>query len=231
MKNINSLFQTKKINSYDIQRLETESQTTTNQDNEYDLSEEIPFICTYDYLYHGIRFQKYLEKLESIFKDGKILAGNFIPNYYPYSDNCNKGEYVSLLKNLRDNIIEYDTFIESNISLLITPAVNAIVTKYIPYEEWNKIQKEKIPLKNLYSYLRGECLVKDYVSIDYVKAIGVPYQKLLFQNKKDYADKLIIDIQTLMEKYKIYLPIVDISRYNRILVNINKDKKRKKHMI
>ena len=203
---------------YELRILESEKQKTTNQDNEYSIYDEIPFYYNRDYLYHGIRFQTHLEKLESIFKSKKILAGKFIDGYHLYSDNCNKGEYVSLLKLLRDTNIEYEEFIESTISLLITPAVNAIETKYISYNLWLRIQKESLKLKNIYSYMRGECLKKDFIPIEMVKAIGIPYQKLKDQGKEEYALTLIEDIQKLMTKHQIILPIVDTSRYNRLLV-------------
>lgn len=208
---------------YDIQKLEQEPLTTTNGLNQYDENEVIPFYYNYDYLYHGIRFQKYLEKLESIFKSRKILAGKYIEGYYSYSDNCNKGEYVSLLKYLGDNNLEYETFIESNISLLITPLCNAIETKYIRYDIWLEIKNAS--LKNIYSYMRGECFCKDFIDIDYIKAIGVPYQKLKFERNCEYADKLLKDIQELMKQYQIELPIVDTSRYNRILFPQNQENK------
>lgn len=227
MENFNSLYQSNIL--YRIKVLEGVPTTTTNQNNDYDINEEIPFKYYGDYLYHGIRFQKHLEKLENIFKIRKILAGKYISEYHFYGDNCNKGEYVSLFKWINNNIIEYETFIESNISLLITPAINAIETRYISYNDWEKIMSEKLPLKNLYSYMQGECLIKDYISLDYVKAIGVPYLKLMRQGKQEYADKLIDDIQKLMEQYNINLPIVDTSRYNYILIDTNKKLENKKN--
>lgn len=86
--------------------------------------------------YHGIRFQGYLEKLESIFKVRKILAGKYIKEYSFYDDNCNMGEYVSLLKWLGYESIEYEIIIGSNISLIITPFCNAIETKHIDFYTW-----------------------------------------------------------------------------------------------
>ena len=52
---------------------------------------------TFNYLYHGIRSPKQLEILKSIFRDNAILVGNYQKDYHPYSDNCNEGEYISLL--------------------------------------------------------------------------------------------------------------------------------------
>jgi len=204
---------TKNYIPLNIRKLELTKNDTTNQFNEYDISDELPFIYIQDYLYHGIRFQKHLEKLESILKDKKILAGIHQENYSFYSDNCNKGRFVSLLK-YTDNHLEYKTFIEENISLLVSPAIDAIITKYISYEEWLYIQTNQINLKNHYSYMHGECFVKDYIDISYIKAIGIPYYELTNQGQKEIANNLIIDINNLMIKYNIKLPLVDTSRYN-----------------
>lgn len=71
-------------------------------------------------------------------------------------------------------------------------------------------------------------MCKDFVPIEMVKAIGVPYLYLVSQGKKEYVDKLIEDIQNLMQQYNINLPIVDTSRYNLILTeNIENTKQRK----
>ena len=212
----------KKEIPYVIQELENTITTTTNQFNEYSLDEDIPFIYQYDYLYHGIRNQKYLEIFEEIFKTRKILAGKYIKNYHNYSDNCNKGEYVSLLKYSKDNYIAYQAFIEENISLLVTPAINAIETKYIDYSTWDTISKQKLSLKNLYSYMIGECLVKDYVDFSYIKAIGFPYKYLMTIKGQEYTENLLNDLYLLMHRYDITLSIVDTSKYNHpILITEN----------
>ena len=204
----------KKEIPYVIQELENTITTTTNQFNEYSLDEDIPFIYQYDYLYHGIRNQKYLEIFEEIFKTRKILAGKYIKNYHNYSDNCNKGEYVSLLKYSKDNYIAYQAFIEENISLL--------VTKYIDYSTWDTISKQKLSLKNLYSYMIGECLVKDYVDFSYIKAIGFPYKYLMTIKGQEYTENLLNDLYLLMHRYDITLSIVDTSKYNHpILITEN----------
>ena len=213
---------------YEIRKLEELPVTKTNQNHEYDDYEPESFDFISEYLYHGIRFQNYLEKLENIFKEGKILAGKYLPNYRFYDDNCNKGEYVSLLKLQGDNKLEYEVFIlENNVSLLISPICNAIETKCVSYNTWFDLQTKKYELKHLYSYMRGECMCKDSVSIDFIKAIGIPYQRLILYNKKEFADKLLEDIQSLMKQYDIHLPIVDVSRYNILLNKDNlKTKKR-----
>ena len=129
------------------------------------------------------------------------------------------GEYVSLLKLTNNNYLEYETFIEENISLLITPLVNATITKYLSYNDWLLIKERNLKLNNLYSYMQGECLVKNYIDFKYIKAIGIPYQKLIESKKEKYTNKLIEDIKKLMEQYSIKLPIVDTSRYNHIIIN------------
>lgn len=202
---------------YNIQKLEQEPIITTNQNHEYDdyKPENLDFLN--EYLYHGIRFQKHLEKLEKIFKERKILAGKYLPNYFFYSDNCNHGQYVSLLKYTSASQLEYETFILENISLLITPLCNAQETKYVDYQTWEKIQQKQNQLKHIYSYMMGEYMCKDLIPLDMVKAIGVPYRKLSLQGKEAYAIQLIDDIKKLMDKYDVYLPIVDTSRYNSII--------------
>ena len=74
----------------------------------------------------------------------------------------------------------------------------------------------------------GECLVKDYISIKYVKAIGIPYVKIIREKGKEYTDNLLNDIKLLMNKCDISIPIVDTSRYNQILVPAKKEIKTKK---
>ena len=216
---MNNITHAKKEIPYVIQELENTKMTRTNENEEYSLDDNIPFIYQYDYLYHGIRNQKYLEILEEIFKTRKILAGKYIKNYSYYIDNCNKGEYVSLLKFSINNYLSYQTFIEENISLLITPAINAIETKYIDFYTWNIIREQKLLLKNLYSYMIGECFVKDYIDFKYVKAIGFPYYYLITSKGQDYTNKLLNDLYLLIQKYNINLSIVDTSRYNHILIN------------
>lgn len=167
------------------------------------------------FLYHGIRFDESLKKLENIFKTQKILAGKYISNQYMYSDNANKGEYVSLLA-FKDNGLEYDIFIESNISLLISPLIEAYLSKYVSYDTWEKIKD--IETKNLYSYMNGEYLCKDYIPFEKVQAIGVPYHYFLLIKGKDYANQKLDEVKKLMNKHNINLPILDTSHYNEILV-------------
>ena len=191
---------------YNIQKLEQEPITTTNQNHEYDDYDIESFSFVNEYLYHGIRFQKHLEKLESIFRERKILAGKYLPNYYFYSDNCNHGEYVSLLKYTSSRKIEFETFILENISLLVTPLCNAQETKYVDYSTWLSLQEGHYNLKHIYSYMMGECMCKDHIPLEMVKAIGIPYQKLRLQGNEAYAISLIEDIKALMNKYDIHLP-------------------------
>lgn len=209
---------------YNIKKLEQEPIVTTNQNHEYDDYEPESFDFVSEYLFHGIRFQKYLEKLENIFKERKILAGKYLPNYHFYSDNCNHGQYVSLLKYNSARQLEYETFILENISLLVTPLCNAQETKYVDYQTWKKIQQEQYQLKHIYSYMMGECMCKDLIPLNMVRAIGVPYQKLCLQGKETYAIQLVEDINKLMDKYDVYLPIVDTSRYNTIIYEVEPER-------
>lgn len=178
---------------------------------------EYPHITEYDFfLYHGIRFQNHLEKLEQIFESNAILAGNYQEYYYTYSDNCNEGEYISLLgfSDYRD--LEYKTFVMPNISLVISPKCNAIKTIYLPYEEWEVISKRNP--KNRYSYAHGEYQVKQMIPIDMVKAVGLPARYLRLTNQEYLIETYKNDILELMNKYNLELPIVDTSNYNRPII-------------
>ena len=171
-----------------------------------------------NYLYHGLRFQKHLEKLESIFRCKAILAGNYLDSYYDYDDNCNDGEYVSLVGG--DYNLVYETFVMKNISLVISPKCGAIQTIYLPYDEWEQIKGRTT--KNRYSYANGEYQVKKMISLDMVRAIGLPARYLRLVGKDELIEIYITDMLELMMKYNIDLPIVDTSDYNRPLV-LSKD--------
>lgn len=174
----------------------------------------------YCYLYHGIRFQNHLEKLESIFKDKKILASKYIPNCFNYDDNCNKGEYVSLMS--YNDGIGFKTFIIENISLLVSPRCKAYLTKYVSYEIWDQIKNKNT--KNLYSYMSQEYMCKDHVPMELVKAVGVPYNYYLLKNGIEYADNILKDVKELIDKYEINIGIVDTSDFNKVLIEPEKIK-------
>lgn len=172
------------------------------------------------YLYHGIRFQKYLEKLESIFNDKKILAGKYIPNNIFYEDNCNKGEYVSLTSYHKNS--GFKEFIEKNISLLVSPKCDAYLTKYVDYEIWEQIKDKKT--KNLYSYMQNEFMCKENIPLNLVKAVGVPYKYYTLTKGIEYADNILSDVKSLIDKYNLNIGIVDTSNFNKILIEPEKNK-------
>ena len=192
-----------------LQKLDYEPvYTTENFDINYEEDEEILLKDMACFLYHGIRFQNHLEKLENIFKQQKLLAGKYIDGYYNYKDNCNMGEYVSLLQFLGFDSQEFKTFIIPNISLIVSAKCNAIRTQYVDFETWDKIREGKYDLKNIFSYMHGECMCKDYVSFEMIKAIGISFHNY----------NLIDEIENLMQNYNINLPIVDTSEHNKILI-------------
>lgn len=175
------------INPYDVFRT---YELTTNEENRImreieslDKTQVITFakehfidyepkLFEYDrLLYHGLRFQQNLEKLEGIFKERKILAGKYLDNFFNYSDNCNDGEYVSVI-NYNDSV-EFKSFISENICLVISPLCNAYKTVYVSHDIWNYIKKHNIPVKNRYSYAKHEYQVKDLIPIEMVKAVSV----------------------------------------------------------
>lgn len=171
----------------------------------------------YNFLYHGIRYHNNLEILESIFKDRAIIAGNYQKNnnYSNYSDNCNEGEYISLLAINKDYDIEYEIFIKPNITLIISPDCGAIKTIYLPYDEWEQIKRKNT--NNRYSYAHNEYQVKKMLPLSYVKAIGVPVRYLRDIFTQEEIEKYLTEILNLMNKYNINLPIVDTSAYNMSL--------------
>lgn len=175
------------------------------------------------FLYHGIRYQEHLEILENIFKEGKILAAKNIPDFpeYRFSDNCNDGEYVSLLEyNIPDYQIEWDTFIKPNVTLVVSPKCNAKQTIYVPTYQWDDIKRNYSQTKNRYSYMEGEYQVKDYIPLSMIIAIGLPYEYLVETKSEEFANKYLEDTVDLMKAYKIYRPIIDTSFFNFILTEV-----------
>lgn len=196
-----------------IVQLEEEPMITFQE--EHGITEEM---CLYEqdkFLYHGIRLGNQLEILEKILRDKKILAGKYIDGYYHYDDNCNDGEYISLI-NYSDSL-EFETFIRNNICFVINPLIEAYKTKYLQCDEWDYMKKNNLPVKNRYSYARYEYQVKDQIPLEQVRAIGISGRYLLYikltqgYEKADRYKQQIID---LLEKYSIELPIVDIDCYN-----------------
>ena len=170
----------------------------------------------HNFLYHGIRSYNPLVKLESIFKNRAILAGNYQnSNYYSYDDNCNNGEYISLASIDDDYNLTYQTFVMPNISLVISSECQAIKTIYLNYDEWEQIKD--IETKNRYSYANNEYQVKEIIALEMIKAIGLPKEYLRQTNREHLIDIYLNDILELMNKYNIDLPIVDTSNNNRSL--------------
>lgn len=177
------------------------------------------------YLYHGIRFHDQMKTLENILKNG-ILAGKHIKDYNNYSDNCNNGEYVSLLDKTSDNNLEYETFIEPNISLLVSPLCGAYKTIYVSYELWENINLHYPNLKNRYSYAFNEYQIKDRVPIELIEAIGLPYQLLVNNKNKDQAEMYKRQIIDMLNCYGIGIPIVDTSNSNQLIYKPIKKKEK-----
>lgn len=209
-----------------IALLEKEPMITFKE--EYGIDSEPGLFESDFFLYHGIRFGNQLEVLEKILKDKKILAGKYIDGYNHYYDNCNDGEYVSLIN--YSNSLEFETFIRNNICFVISPLVEAYKTKYLRSDEWNYMKKNKLPVKNRYSYARYEYQVKDQIPLEQVRAIGISGRYLLHikltqgYEMADWYKQQIID---LLEKYSIEIPIVDIDYYNTEVYLPNKEKVKK----
>ena len=157
-----------------------------------------------------------LEIIGNILKSG-ILAGKYVESYSSYSDNCNNGEYVSLLEKKIENDLEFSTFIEHNLSLVISPFCEAYKTIYVPYDVWEEINKNYHDLKNRYSYARNEYQIKDKVPVDMIEAIGLPFKHLMNSNQLEQAEKYKKEIIDMIESYKLELSIVDTSNYNKYI--------------
>ncbi len=166
----------------------------------------------YGNLYHGIRFDDNHELLASILDDEAIKCGNLTNNYYRSGgDNCNEGEYISLINYTGDYYdLEFKTFIEENVSLIISPKLNPIKCKYLPYEEWEE-RKKKLPIsKSRYSYAKNEFQYPKEIPFNYV--IGILYPFHYYVSIKGYS-KTKEDFKRLQEllreKSYSYLPILD----------------------
>lgn len=205
-----------------LQKLEEQPLYNFTEIHNLSPNEHYPIENPKCFLYHGICHGNQFEKLENIFKEKKILAGNHLPySYYiPYDDNANKGNYVSLLKYDSREDITYKIFIMPNITLIIKPINTAFQTIYVSYETWLEIQKFLPTHKNRYSYARNEYQVKDFISLEDIVAIGIPYHYLNWTNQKHLANEYQEKVSELLKKYQLSLPIVDTSWRNNILVPV-----------
>lgn len=166
----------------------------------------------YANLYHGVRFDEDHERFEQILIDEEIRCGNLTKGYYRAGgDNCNEGEYISLINYSGERYdIEFQTFVEENVAFIISPLLDPVKCKYLPFEEWDKI-KSKLPMtRQRYSYARNEFQHKERISFDYV--IGVLYPFQYYAHKKGYT-KTREDfnrVKNLLREHGYsYLPILD----------------------
>ena len=168
-----------------FQKLESSKMETFFDIHYYNrLKEDNPIYLIDHFLYHGIRFGNQLDVLESILQEQAILAGKYVKDCW-WSDNdenCNEGEYVSLIDVDGEYSLGYKTFVLPNISFVISPYCNAVKTIYLSYDEYIELKKMYPKTNNRYSYEINEYQVKDKVDIDYIKAIGIPYQYFISYN-------------------------------------------------
>ena len=198
---------------------------------------EIDVFSYYAYLYHGIRYTP-LTTIESIFQDKEIRCGKKVKKeLISYdntcksiiigdfgSENCNKGEYVSVTPYEELDISspsiesrEFSIFIRENPFFIIKGYIEARETFNISYDEYIILRKSRVKTKNLYSCAHSEYLVKDYISLDDVVAIGIDYRFLSKNN-----NYLIAAIINLMKIYQIQIPFIDIYS-NKIIFELRKD--------
>ena len=179
-------------------------------DINHEQEENLDSINPYGCLFHGVRFDPDHQLFESILKDQKISCANRAKRYWRnYLDNCNEGEYVSLI-DYSDCNIEFKTFIQENVAFIISPKLNPLKCKYLPYEEWSKI-KQKLPkTKHRYSYARHEYQYPDNIPLYYVIGISYPlaYFNQMYGFSKTKQD--LTYIRNLLLKYDLEdLPILD----------------------
>ena len=83
----------------------------------------------------------------------------------------------------------------------------------------NRSKIKNLDLKQIYSYMMGECLCKDYISIEYIKAIGVPYTKMISDKGYEYMDRLFMKIDSefgSIEEFFIKLYGIDENMLNAL---------------
>ncbi len=166
----------------------------------------------YAYLYHGVRFDDDHSAFANILQDEAIKCGKDTPFYYRVGgDNCNEGEYVSLTHYTGDSYdIEFKTFIEENVAFIISPLLNPVKCKYLPYEEWENIKGKLKSTRHRYSYARNEYQYKKEVSLDYAVGILYPFKyysyiKGYYTTKDDFKR-----VKELLIRYGYaHLPILD----------------------
>lgn len=98
------------------------------------------------------------------------------------------------------------------------------ISNYLSFDEWLNIKKSNISLKNRYSYMLNEYQVKDWINLDMVRAIGIPYSQFIREKGIEEMEEIIQHIIELMDNYNILLPIVNTDSCNKVLYNKNTDK-------
>ena len=70
----------------------------------------------------------------------------------------------------------------------------------------------------------NEYQVKDWINLDMVRAIGIPYSQFIREKGIEEMEEIIQHIIELMDNYNILLPIVNTDSCNKVLYNKNTDK-------
>lgn len=178
--------------------------------------EDLPLYFDNLYLYHGIRLGTYQEQLEvvkKILKQG-LLPRNQLRGYFSYSDNCNGGKRISLLEKEGFGDLEFETFVKPNLSLIISPMVEAYKTIYVSFDEWLELNEQQ-NLHNFYSYARNEYQVQESIPVSMIKAIGIPGFQMLLQGEDD--DFYAKELSTFCNSLGLDIPIVDHSKGNQYI--------------
>ena len=136
-----------------------------------------------------------------------------LPGYYEDEENCNRGEYISLMPFSFEDI-ELDTFISSSIYLALRGDIDAKKTFYLKYEDYIKLRNSKRKTNNLYSYAYLEYLAKNDISLDNLLYVGINSRGFNIPGMD--VNEVIAKIIELMEFYDIRVPLYDIGTTTKL---------------
>lgn len=156
----------------------------------------------YAFLYHGVRFDDDHSLFESILRDKEIrCARKTKQSFKAFGDNCNDGEYVSLMPFVDDEDLEFNVFVKNSVAFVVSPNLNPVKCKFLPYEQWAQV-KYKLPMtKHRYSYAKLEYQYPDSFSLDYVVGLLYPLNHNIIQYGLSFARNDFEYIKALLKKY------------------------------
>lgn len=176
-----------------------------------------------NFYFHSVRFN--LKTLEKILRDGAILSREMAKLELDY-DGYNGNKWISICKYYQEEYdcvdysldSAYQTLVIDGISLVIDGDINAIKTRYMPYDAlYYPGFSDDSDVR--YSCCIDEYQVKNRISREHFKAILYPIEKLgMDVNQLKF-------IRDLLCKYRYNIPIIDSSS---AVIERNLDKLEKK---